>query len=130
MRLLFNGGGMSLLIWEVDLSPRFINLLMVVHTWNKTAQGLPATDIGRIALAISPVDPEVIYAMVEAAMGKGGFFRSTNRGGSWEKMSDYAASGNYYVELVPDPVNKDRIYSMDTWMQVSNNGGALMGQCR
>ncbi|MBL0005928.1 MAG: glycosyl hydrolase [Saprospiraceae bacterium] len=92
-------------------------------TWNKSAQGLPATDIGRIGLAISPVDPEVIYAMVEAAMGKGGFFRSTNRGGSWEKMSDYAASGNYYVELVPDPVNKDRIYSMDTWMQVSNNGG-------
>lgn len=39
-------------------------------TWNKSAQGLPATDIGRIGLAISPVDPEVIYAMVEAAMGK------------------------------------------------------------
>ncbi|HQW27081.1 MAG TPA: glycosyl hydrolase, partial [Saprospiraceae bacterium] len=92
-------------------------------TWNKSAQGLPATDIGRIGLAISPVDPEIIYAMVEAAMGKGGFFRSTNRGGSWEKMSDYASSGNYYVELVPDPVNKDKIYSMDTWMQVSNNGG-------
>lgn len=94
------------------------------NTWTKTAQGLPAEDIGRIALSISPVDPEVIYAMVEAAMGKGGFFRSTNRGSSWEKVSDYASAGNYYVELVPDPVDKDRVYSMDTWMQVSNDGGA------
>jgi len=92
-------------------------------TWEKSAQGLPSEDIGRIAFAISPVNPERIYAMVEAARGKGGTFVSTNRGGSWEKMSDYASSGNYYVELVADPVHENRIYSMDTWMQVSNDGG-------
>lgn len=92
-------------------------------TWNKSAQGLPSVDIGRIGLAISPVDPEIIYAMVEAAEGKGGFFRSTNRGASWEKQSSYASSGNYYVELVPDPVDANKVYSMDTWMQVSGDGG-------
>ncbi len=92
-------------------------------TWNKSAKGLPSVDIGRIGLAISPVDPEIIFAMVEAAGSEGGFYRSTNRGASWDKRSGYASSGNYYVELVPDPIDADRIYSMDTWMQVSNDGG-------
>ena len=93
------------------------------QTWNKSAQGLPSVDIGRIALTISPVNTGTIYAMVEAAMSKGGIYRSTNKGSSWEKISDYSSAGNYYVELVPDPVDKDRIYSLDTWMQVSNDGG-------
>ncbi|HEY3387857.1 MAG TPA: FlgD immunoglobulin-like domain containing protein, partial [Saprospiraceae bacterium] len=92
-------------------------------TWNKSAQGLPSVDIGRISLAISPINTGVVYAMVEAAMNKGGIFKSTNKGSSWEKVSDYSSAGNYYVELVTDPVDKDRIYSMDTWMQVSNDGG-------
>lgn len=92
-------------------------------TWQKANKGLPSVDIGRIGMAISPVDPEIIYAMVEAAGSEGGFYRSTNRGASWEKRSGYASSGNYYVELVPDPFDADRIYSMDTWMQVSDDGG-------
>src|SRR5688572_1039072 len=92
-------------------------------TWEKSASGLPAVDIGRIGFAISPANPEIIYALVEAARGKGGTFRSTNRGSSWEKMSDYHSAGNYYQELVPDPKNPDKLYSMDTWMQVSNDGG-------
>jgi photosystem II stability/assembly factor-like uncharacterized protein len=93
------------------------------NTWEKSAAGLPSVDIGRIGMVISPADPEIIYALVEAAMGKGGTFRSTNRGASWEKMSDYHSAGNYYQELVADPVNPEKIYSMDTWMQISNDGG-------
>lgn len=92
-------------------------------TWEKSASGLPSVDIGRIGFAISPADPEIIYAIVEAARGKGGTFRSRNRGASWEKMSDYHSAGNYYQELVADPVRPERLYSMDTWMQVSNDGG-------
>ena len=92
-------------------------------TWEKAAQGLPSEDIGRIGLAISPANPEKIYAIVEAARGKGGTFLSTNRGGSWEKVGDYSTAGNYYAELVADPKNENRLYAMDTWMQVSNDGG-------
>ncbi|MEP6795283.1 MAG: glycosyl hydrolase, partial [Saprospiraceae bacterium] len=93
------------------------------ETWVKSGQGLPAVDIGRIGFAISPADPGKIYAIVEAAMGKGGTFRSTNQGASWEKMGDYSSAGNYYDEIVADPHNADRLYSMDTWLQVSNDGG-------
>ena len=92
-------------------------------TWDKINKGLPEVDLGRIGLAISPADPEVIYAIVEAAQGKGGFFRSNNRGASWEERGKYASSGNYYQEIIADPKDPDKIYAMDTWMQVSTNGG-------
>ena len=60
-------------------------------------------ELGRIGLSISPADPEIIYAIVEAADGKGGFFASTNRGASWEKRSSHRTSGNYYQEIIADP---------------------------
>jgi photosystem II stability/assembly factor-like uncharacterized protein len=93
------------------------------QTWKEINQGLPKVDLGRIGLAISPANPEYIYAIVEAARGEGGFYISTNRGASWMKRSSYSTSGNYYQEIVADPVNPDKIYSMNTWMQVSLDGG-------
>ncbi|NOT33989.1 MAG: glycosyl hydrolase [Candidatus Eisenbacteria bacterium] len=93
-------------------------------SWTKLTTGLPATDMGRPGLAISPVDPDVVYAIIDAAQGKGGFFRSRNAGASWEKMGDYGAtSPQYYNEIVADPQVRDRVYSLDTWMQVSEDGG-------
>jgi photosystem II stability/assembly factor-like uncharacterized protein len=93
------------------------------ETWTKIQNGLPTTELGRIGLAISPANPEFIYAIVEAADGKGGFFKSTNRGSSWEKMGDHSTSGNYYQEIIADPVEENTVYSMDTWMSVTKNGG-------
>ncbi len=94
------------------------------ETWNKLKGGLPSGDLGRIGLAISPVNPDYIFAIIEAANGRGGFFRSTNRGASWEKMSGYVArSPQYYNEIFCDPKDIDRIYSMDTYMQVTDDGG-------
>ncbi|RLD19481.1 MAG: glycosyl hydrolase [Bacteroidetes bacterium] len=91
--------------------------------WTKANKGLPKVDLGRIGLSISPANPEIIYAIVEAAKGKGGFYRSTNRGASWHKRSGYTSSGNYYQEIIADPINPDKIYAMNTWMQVSLDGG-------
>src|SRR6185369_5713238 len=53
--------------------------------WRKTSSGLPKDDMGRIGLAISPAAPDTVYAVIEAANKAGGFFRSTNRGETWEK---------------------------------------------
>jgi photosystem II stability/assembly factor-like uncharacterized protein len=91
--------------------------------WTKIQTGLPNEELGRIGLAISPANPEFIYAIVEAANGKGGFYRSTNRGASWEKRSSHVTSGNYYQEIIADPVDPHTVYSMDTWMSVTHNGG-------
>jgi photosystem II stability/assembly factor-like uncharacterized protein len=93
-------------------------------TWRKVESGLPKEDIGRIGLAVSPANPDVVYAIVEAANHAGGFFRSTDRGASFEKMSGYVSGGPmYYNEIVADPRQVDRVYSMDVYMQVTEDGG-------
>src|SRR5205085_12668673 len=75
-------------------------------TWNKLRAGLPTTDMGRIGLAVSPVDTNVIYATIESGDRKGGIFRSSDRGGSWEKRNEFDAGAMYYAHVVADP--KDR----------------------
>ena len=96
-------------------------------TWAKAAKGLPGSDIGRIGLAISPADPEIIYAIVEAAEG-GGFFKSTNRGASWEKQGGHVTSGNYYCEIFPHPTEPNTVISMDVFNQITRDGGKTWSQ--
>ncbi len=93
-------------------------------TWKKLTSGLPSEEIGRIGLAVAPSAPDTVYAVIEAARGAGGFFRSTNRGATWEKRSSYVPDGSqYYGEISVDPKDADRIYSMDVFLQVSEDGG-------
>lgn len=93
------------------------------ETWNKSDSGLPGGDKGRIGLTISPVNPDIVYAIVDATPDSEGFYRSTDRGASWSKMSDYSTSSNYYQEIIADPFDADRVYSMNTWAHVTNDGG-------
>jgi photosystem II stability/assembly factor-like uncharacterized protein len=92
------------------------------NTWNKIMTGMPSGDIGRIGMAISPAQPDVVYAIVEAREG-GGVYRSNNRGASWEKQGTYTSSGNYYQEIFCDPKNVDKLYAMNAYMVVSTDGG-------
>ena len=93
-------------------------------TWTKLTNGLPSEDLGRIGIAVSPVDPDVVYAIVEGGEKVGGVYRSKDGGGNWERMSDYqSTSPQYYQELVCDPRKLDRVYSMDTFIQVTDDGG-------
>ncbi len=92
-------------------------------SWKKINRGLPSGDIGRIGMTISPADPNSIYAIVEAQRGQAGFFRSTNGGASWERQSSYSSSGNYDQEIMGDPKDPEMVYSMDTFLQVTDDGG-------
>ena len=95
-------------------------------TWKKVTTGLPDEQLGRIGLAISAVNPDVLYANVEAANRKGGIFRSTDNGVTWEKRSDYNQGSMYYGDIYADPVNVDRIYVPDVIFQVSDDGGKTL----
>lgn len=92
-------------------------------TWTKLKSGLPTQDMGGIGIAISPQNPDVIYAIIEAANDAGGFFRSADRGESWKKMSDHYASGQYYNEIYCDPIQFDKVYSVETYSQYTLDGG-------
>jgi photosystem II stability/assembly factor-like uncharacterized protein len=91
-------------------------------TWSKSMRGLPGSDIGRIGLAVSPANPDVVYAIVEAAEGAG-VYRSNDRGSSWEKQGSYSTSGNYYQRIFADPKNVDKIFSMNVYLMVSLDAG-------
>ena len=111
---LINGGPESALYKSTDAGA----------TWRKIESGLPKVDMGRIGLAISPANPDYVYAIIEAANGKSGFFRSIDRGESWTKMSGHVSgSPQYYNEIVADPNVVDRVYSLETWFSVTEDGG-------
>ncbi|MDX6306397.1 MAG: hypothetical protein QOI77_3366 [Blastocatellia bacterium] len=95
-------------------------------TWNKVRAGLPTTDMGRIGLAVSPVDSNIVYATVEAGDRKGGIFRSNDRGGSWERRNDFDAGAMYYARIIADPKDVDRIYVMNVFLMVSDDGGRTL----
>ena len=92
-------------------------------TWTKLRAGLPNVEMGRIGLAISPVDTDVLYATIEAADGRGGIFRSSDRGGSWERRNPYDTTAMYYSQITADPKEVDRIYVMNVFVMVSDDGG-------
>ena len=95
-------------------------------TWQELKEGLPKEDMGKIGFAISPKEPDVVYATIELAHRKGGFYRSINGGESWRKMNDYLSGGtgpHYYQEIFADPHHFDRVYQMDVRLHVTYNGG-------
>ena len=94
------------------------------ETWNKVSAGLPSDHMGRIGLAGAPSDPDVIYAIIEANDEESGVYRTTDFGSNWTKQSSYMASSpQYYNELVVDPHNTDRVYSLNTFTMKSEDGG-------
>lgn len=111
---LINGGPESAIYKSTDAG----------KTWSKLSNGLPSVDMGRIGLAISPVNPDYIYAIIEAAYDQSGFYRSTDRGASWNRMSNYKnASPQYYSEIFCDPLQLDKVYILDTRSHITTDGG-------
>ncbi|MCZ6506699.1 MAG: glycosyl hydrolase, partial [Acidobacteria bacterium] len=96
-------------------------------SWQRLDRGLPEGDMGKIGLAISPADPDVVYATIEADEEERGFYRSRDRGASWEKRNSYISNGtgpHYYQEIYASPSDVDRVYQMDVFLHVTDDGGA------
>ncbi len=94
--------------------------------WTKVTskEGLPEGDLGRIGVAIAASDPTVVYALVEAK--KNALYRSTDGGANWKKVNDKGDIGNrpfYYSEIYVDPQNENRVYTVFTYVNVSDDGG-------
>lgn len=88
--------------------------------------GLPEGHMGKIGFAISPANPDVVYAAIELNRRKGGLYRSTDRGASWKKMSNAVAGAtgpHYYQELYASPHDVNEIYIANVRMLKSTDGG-------
>ncbi|MEL6795370.1 MAG: glycosyl hydrolase, partial [Planctomycetota bacterium] len=96
------------------------------ETWRELTSGIPAEDKGKIGLAVSPINPDIVYATIELAHREGGFYRSADGGESWTKGADYISGGtgpHYYQELYACPHQLDRVYQMDVRLHVTEDGG-------
>ncbi|MBR9826622.1 MAG: glycosyl hydrolase [Alphaproteobacteria bacterium] len=101
------------------------------ENWERLEGGLPTGNLGKTGLAISPQDPDTIYAAIETERREGGLWRSQDRGASWEMMSDAVAGGtgpHYYQELYASPHNEGEIYLVSNYSLVSYDGGANFEQ--
>ncbi len=101
------------------------------ETWKKKTDkdGLPKGNLGRIGLAVAPSSPNIVYALVEAK--KNALYKSEDGGSKWKKVNDKPGIGNrpfYYSDIFVDPVNENRIYSVFTYVNVSEDGGKSFKQ--
>jgi len=87
--------------------------------------GLPKGDLGRIGLAISKADSKTVYALVESK--KNALYKSEDGGYNWKminnNMSEIGNRPFYYAEIHADPLNENRIYTIFTYVNVSEDGG-------
>ncbi|MEP3089130.1 MAG: hypothetical protein ABJO48_06770, partial [Nonlabens ulvanivorans] len=128
-------------MWEHKRDPWFFKSggegsgLYMTHdggeNWKKIndEDGLPKGELGRIGVAIAPSEPNVVYALVEAK--KNALYKSTDGGFKWKKINDKSDIGNrpfYYSEIYVDSQNENRVYSVFTYINVSEDGGKSFKQ--
>jgi photosystem II stability/assembly factor-like uncharacterized protein len=103
------------------------------ETWEKLSTGLPSSNMGKIGIAISPFDTDIIYAAIELDRRTGGLFISRDGGSSWSKQSE-AVSGatgpHYYQELYASPHHEGTLYLVDVRMQVSLDHGKTFSRMK
>ena len=123
-------------LWEHKRDPWFFKSggsgsgLHITHdggeNWTKVTEkeGFPKGELGRIGVAIAANKPNIIYALVEAK--KNALYKSEDGGFKWKKVNDKSDIGNrpfYYSEIYVDPQNENRVYSVYTYINVSEDGG-------
>ncbi|WP_298953302.1 hypothetical protein [uncultured Nonlabens sp.] len=128
-------------MWEHKRDPWFFKSggegsgMYITHdggeNWKKitSEEGLPKGEIGRIGVAIAPSDPNVVYALVEAK--KNALYKSTDGGFKWKMINNKSDIGNrpfYYSEIYVDSQNENRLYSVFTYINVSEDGGKSFTQ--
>ncbi|TYP93358.1 Uncharacterized protein LX73_1059 [Fodinibius salinus] len=94
--------------------------------WKKMEQGLPQGLMGKVDFAVTPANPDRIYALVEAPGDQQGLYRSDDRGKSWTQTSDkeeIMTRPFYFTNITAHPTNPDKVYVGNVRYWVSSDGG-------
>lgn len=129
-------------LWEHKRDPWFFNSggegsgVYITYdggkNWKKitSEDGFPDGDLGRIGLAIAPNKTNIVYALIEAK--KNGLYKSMDGGIKWgkvnENMNEIGNRPFYYADLYVDSQNENRLYSIFTYVNVSEDGGKSFEQ--
>jgi photosystem II stability/assembly factor-like uncharacterized protein len=122
-----NSGGPGSALWKSMDAGR---------TWTEVkGGGYPEGLKGRIGIAIAPSNPDVVYALTEAASLEpnvpyvpgqnraSGLYRTTDAGKTWTRMNSYDTRPFYYSQVAVDPKDPDRVYYSSSPIHISNDGG-------
>ncbi len=96
-------------------------------TWTQLTQGVPSEGLGRIGIAVSPSQPDRVYAIVDAR--DGGLYRSDDAGSTWKLMNREQRiwqRGWYFGGVTVDPKDADTVYVANTSLYRSRDGGQTM----
>jgi photosystem II stability/assembly factor-like uncharacterized protein len=98
--------------------------------WQQLTSGLPTDGLGRIGVAVAPTNRNRVYAIVDAK--DGGLYRSDDAGATFRKASGddnrIWGRGWYFGKIVVDPKNPDLVYSSNTGVYRSRDGGQTWGE--
>jgi len=96
-------------------------------TWNKIHNGFPKGKLGRLAIAVAPSNPKVLYTVIEAEKDeRKGLYRSNDAGASWEQLNnDFGITVRpfYFSRIVVDPQNEDVVVKGGLSGSISRDGG-------
>lgn len=95
-------------------------------TWTDISRrpGLPKGLLGKIGVAVSPANPDRVWALIEA--DDGGVFRSDNAGATWTRVNEsrnLRQRAWYYTHIYADPVSADTVYVLNVAFYKSVDGG-------
>jgi len=96
------------------------------ETWKELKSGIPSSNLGKIGLAMSPFNSDVLYAVIELDRTKGGVFMTSNGGESWTKQSDAVSGGtgpHYYQEIIASPHYEGTLFFMNNSALISKDHG-------
>ena len=96
------------------------------NTWREVTTGLPKGDMGKIGLAVTAADPDLVYATIEADSDERGFYRSMDKAESWQRRNSYISGGtgpHYYQEIEASPTEPHLVIQMDVIYQITRDGG-------
>lgn len=102
------------------------------ETWKKITKGLPEM-MGKIGIAVSPANPQRVFAIIESEKAESGLYRSDDSGANWKLMSNSQSITSrswYYMEVAADPTNQDLVYVMNAPLMRSVDGGKTFESMR
>ena len=112
-----SSGGEGSAIWKsTDMGESWINI--------SENEGLPDGTWGISGIAVSPVNPNRIWAIIENE--NGGVFRSDDAGKSWRKLNSSRSLRQrawYYTRIYADPKDEDVVYVVNVSYHKSKDGG-------